>query len=145
MPFSSMQKRYLFEMIVVALLTAFFAFVMYANLHYPGGAWPNPWPLWLRYAIPGWFMANLLATAWLHERMLRDSVAHVDKASLAHATAWHIAVGFGVCWLLITSYVVTAGLKGKLPLDRAIAPAFFLLIFTGFFIWAIHLAECHRT
>jgi hypothetical protein len=55
-----MTKRTQFVVLVLALMVPFFAFVIYASVHYPGGAWPNPWPLWLRYTIPAWFMEDAL-------------------------------------------------------------------------------------
>jgi hypothetical protein len=136
-----MTKRTQFVVLVLALMVPFFAFVIYASVHYPGGAWPNPWPLWLRYTIPAWFMANGLLTLVLQRRMLSGGIAKPEKTRLARASSLRVSVGLGFFWLLIFLYVLSGGIRGEFPLGRAIAPAIFLLLFIGFLGWAIYLGE----
>jgi hypothetical protein len=136
-----MTKRTQFVVLVLALMVPFFALVMYASIHNPGGAWPNPWPLWLRYAIPAWFMANVLLTLVLQRRMLSRGIAEPEKMRLARAISLRVSVDLGFLWLLIFLYVLDGGIRGRFPLSRAIAPAIFLLLFNGFPGWAIYLGE----
>jgi|SRR5580658_3686774 hypothetical protein len=101
-----MTKRTQFVVLVLALMVPFFAFVMYASIHYPGGAWPNPWPLWLRYAIPAWFVANVLLTLVLQRRMPSRGIAEPEKIRLARAISLRVSVGLG--FLMVAHFSVCA-------------------------------------
>jgi hypothetical protein len=139
-----MRERSLFVLAVLALMIPYFAFLMYVSVHYPSGAWPNPWPLWLRYTLPGWLIANWILTEVLRKRMLKVEVAEPEKTRLARSVSLRISVSLGIFWCLLFVGVVLEGVRGKLALDRAIPPGIFLLLFTGFLGWGIYRAERGR-
>jgi hypothetical protein len=140
MPLSSTQAL-VFVAIVFAPMAPYFAFGMYASVHYPGGAWQNPWPLWFRYTIPGWFMANVLIAEVLRKRVLTSKVPEQERRRLAREVTLQIGVGLDAFWSLLSRTSSRGGILGKTPLDRAIAPAIFLLLFIGFLGWAVGMAE----